>query len=420
MTEVSQVEPAEGAGQPPHRAAVEVGPLYGFVRGLARFLVRYHYRVESHGTVPDAGPLLVVSNHTNGLADGGVMLDLTSRPIRYLGKYTLFDTPLVGLLCRWVGVIPVYRQKDNVPTAWNASSFAAVHAALGRGQCIGVFPEGSSHSAPRLQRLKTGTARMALGAEAEHDFALGVRVLPVGIVYDDRDRFRTRVAVRIGEPLRAADWRDPHEADPFAAATEMTDAIADALRSLSIDVDEDEDRERVLRAESILPPDARPRVQRLAELSEAARRLRRDRPTSAERWSRRLDALEPARARSALARGSWLALLVPCALFALPPLALAWAIARIPAFPRDKRVTVTLVAAMVLTPASLLALALFAPAWVALAQLVALAALPASWSRHAEAGRSGPPPTDAHRRLGARLAQYCGDGSRASSGAPSS
>ena len=68
------------------------------------------------------------------------------------------------------GAIPVYRRHDQgVDTSRNAETFEAVDRAFADGEAICIFPEGISHSTGRLEPLRTGAARMAIGAERDSD-----------------------------------------------------------------------------------------------------------------------------------------------------------------------------------------------------------------------------------------------------------
>ena len=190
---------------PPERwlVALDRALLAGFFRSL---------EVEGIERVPPGGPLIVVANHVNGLIDP--MLVLGTLPLfpRFLGKSTLWDIPALRPFLAWARVIPVYRRQDaGVDMARNREAFAAGRRVLAEGGVISLFPEGKSHNQPGLTTLKTGAARLALEAEMEAAMGaaapsgppLDVRILPVGLSFDAKERFRSRALVEIGEPFAA-------------------------------------------------------------------------------------------------------------------------------------------------------------------------------------------------------------------------
>jgi hypothetical protein len=142
---------------------------------------------------------------------------------------------------------------------------------------VAIFPEGTSHDEPALVPLKTGAARLALGATAR-----GVRlaVVPVGLVMADRDRARSEALVVLGPPIEWDDLRGA-SADTPAAVRELTERITSALASVTINLDEWADEPLVTTAEAIyaaareLPADPADRVRRLWRAAQWLRALRK-------------------------------------------------------------------------------------------------------------------------------------------------
>ncbi|QDU65510.1 1-acyl-sn-glycerol-3-phosphate acyltransferase [Engelhardtia mirabilis] len=269
--------------------------MYRLAATYARALARGFYRPSiAGGQIPDRGPLILVTNHTNGLADAALLLLLTDRPLRLLAKYSIFEMPFVGSLARWVGAVPVYRQKDQVDMTRNVDAFRAIHATLRRGEVISIFPEGSSETVGSLRPLKTGAARMALGAERDGDGPIGVRILPVGLVYQRRDHWRSRVDLWVGEPFGVEQHLETYAHDERRAVLELTAQIDRALRDVTLGLADLEDRVVLGIAEELLPAEDRSLPERLQVLAAGLARLRRDRPDDAARLTARLGALGPA------------------------------------------------------------------------------------------------------------------------------
>ena len=209
--------------------------LEALVRWLAQALVRLYYPVrlvEGGERIPRDRPVVFLVNHPNGLLDPMVLRVATGRPARFLAKSTLFGNPLGRLTMRAFGSIPVYRAHEAGDRANDASrneeSFAQCRAALARGEALALFPEGASHSDPQLRPLKTGAARIALSAERETADAggrLGAVIVPVGLFYERKAAFRSRVLLDVGEPLEAASLLPAYREDERAAVDSLTDEI---------------------------------------------------------------------------------------------------------------------------------------------------------------------------------------------------
>ena len=84
-------------------------------------------------------------------------------------RLALFDQAFVGTMLRLLGGLPVYRAQDDASQMHrNEETFRGAIAALHDGDAVQIYPEGKSHSEPSLVPMRTGAARIALGAR---DFA---------------------------------------------------------------------------------------------------------------------------------------------------------------------------------------------------------------------------------------------------------
>jgi glycerol-3-phosphate O-acyltransferase / dihydroxyacetone phosphate acyltransferase len=217
--------------------------LYALVRELVGFALRVFYRLEQKGgPLPETGPLLLVGNHPNALIDPALLLALSPRPLTFLAKAPLFRIPVLGALLRTLGALPIQRRQDGpADAAANAAVLEAGARALGAGRALAIFPEGKSHSDPRLADLKTGAARMALAAGAV------VNVVPVGLTYAQKGRFRSPVHVEVGAPLVVPPQKEPTPPEVRA----LTARISEALGAVTLELEAWEDLPLIATAEAL-------------------------------------------------------------------------------------------------------------------------------------------------------------------------
>ncbi|MEO7040973.1 MAG: 1-acyl-sn-glycerol-3-phosphate acyltransferase [Gemmatimonadaceae bacterium] len=185
-------------------------------------------RVVNGERIPVSGPILVAMNHQNALIDALLALWIVPRELRITAKATLGDTMAGALLMKSIGVIPLRRVVDNpaAPSPMrNRHAFEAMIDELRRGGAILVFPEGKSHNEPEIAPLKTGLARAAIRAHQEG--ISGIKVIPIGITFEDKATPGTRVIAQVGEPIAMDDWTGED-------ARELTESIAERLRSISM------------------------------------------------------------------------------------------------------------------------------------------------------------------------------------------
>jgi 1-acyl-sn-glycerol-3-phosphate acyltransferase len=339
--------------------------LYEALRWAGSVALRWYYRevtIEGLEHVPREAPLLVVSNHPNQLVDALLVGTSLQRDVLFTGKAILLDHPAMAFVMRRLPFVPLRRAHDErkkleggkgtpaggaargarpehhdtaataearhrasapattgalsapgapgapgAPMApdpsRNAASFAAIHDALAARHAVLIFPEGISHHAPQLAPIKTGAARIVLSARDErgiHD----VRVLPVGLNFEDKAAPRTRVLVRIGAPIDVDAWRP---ADGEGPVDGLTRDIDEAMRAVTLNFASDAERARVVGAARLLSGlFAEPTTVPYADVSLAAEHdaaLRADRVRQAaahaepalrarvDRFADRLDAL---------------------------------------------------------------------------------------------------------------------------------
>jgi hypothetical protein len=144
------------------------------------------------------------------------------------------------------GAIPVYRKQDDPDKMdRNLDTFSACFAAFARGRLVAIYPEGTTHAEVRVQRIKTGAARIALGYEADHPGEL--RMIPIGLSFEARKSFRGRVLVAFGEPIHPAAYLQAYREDPVKAVDALTRDLQWAMEAQVVNVERIDDQ-RLVRA----------------------------------------------------------------------------------------------------------------------------------------------------------------------------
>ncbi|GAA1910315.1 lysophospholipid acyltransferase family protein [Streptantibioticus ferralitis] len=187
-------------------------------------------RIAGLENIPEEGPAIIAGNHLS-FSDHFLMPAILPRRITFLAKQEYFTGPglkgaLIASFFRSAGQIPVDR------TGGKAAHPAVTEAlaVLGRGELMGVYPEGTRSHDGRLYKGRTGVAVMALKAHAP--------VVPCAMVgtFEIQPPGRLlpkirRVTIRFGKPLDFSRF-EGLEGDRFVLRS-IVDEIMYAIMELS-------------------------------------------------------------------------------------------------------------------------------------------------------------------------------------------
>lgn len=202
-----------------------MNPVYASVIGVVLTAFRaLDWRIEVSGAhhIPATGPGVVATNHVSYLdfifAGYGVR-EQRGRRLRFVAKREVFDHAVSGPLMRAMRHIRVDRAGDT------DAAMREVRVALGEGDLVGMFPEGTISRSFVPLPFKSGAARMAMTA--------GAPLIP-GAVWGSqrlytkgRDLSLTRgvvVTVSFGEPI---DY--DRDEDAAAVTGRLRDAVVDLV-----------------------------------------------------------------------------------------------------------------------------------------------------------------------------------------------
>ncbi|MFL6245961.1 MAG: lysophospholipid acyltransferase family protein [Thermoanaerobaculia bacterium] len=230
------------------------------ITAFFRFCLRIFFRrIELLGLerVPNvdnqhSGAVVFAVNHPNGLVDPLFLLCFAPARVSFLGKAPLFGYPIVGSIVRAFDTIPVYRKQelgDRSLAEANATMFARAREVLQRGGSIAIFPEGTTHDDPQMRELKTGAARIALGANVD-----AMTVIPTGIYYTAKQAFRSSVLVLFGEPIPVQPLGTEGE-PPVDDVDRLTAAIDAGLDAVTLQAESHTALDLIARAEDIFTAD---------------------------------------------------------------------------------------------------------------------------------------------------------------------
>ncbi|MFD3487209.1 MULTISPECIES: lysophospholipid acyltransferase family protein [unclassified Streptomyces] len=201
---------------------------YVLLGPLLRLLFRP--RIEGLEHIPADGAAILAGNHLS-FSDHFLMPAIIRRRITFLAKAEYFTGPgikgrLTAGFFRGVGQIPVDRSGKEAGQAAIREGLGV----LGKGELLGIYPEGTRSHDGRLYKGKVGVAVMAIRAQ--------VPVVPCAMVGTfeiqppgQKIPSIKRVTIRFGEPLDFSRYAGLE--NQKAAVRAVTDEIMYAILGLS-------------------------------------------------------------------------------------------------------------------------------------------------------------------------------------------
>ncbi|WP_405682591.1 lysophospholipid acyltransferase family protein [Streptomyces sp. NBC_01238] len=187
-------------------------------------------RIEGPEHIPEHGAAIVAGNHLS-FSDHFLMPAILKRRITFLAKAEYFTGPgvkgrLTAAFFHSIGQIPV----DGSGKDAGQAAIREGLGVLGRGELLGIYPEGTRSHDGRLYKGKVGVAVMAIRAQ--------VPVVPCAMVgtFEIQPPGQVvprikRVTIRFGEPLDFSRYAGLE--NQKAAIRAVTDEIMYAILTLS-------------------------------------------------------------------------------------------------------------------------------------------------------------------------------------------
>ncbi len=171
--------------------------MYGFIKALLRcyFRIAYNLKFDGRENIPTDTTVIYTPNHRSN-ADPPLVGSFLKGHISFMAKEELFKNKIFAWLIRSLGAFPVSRGKGDMKV---------IDTSIERleNDSLMIFPEGGRSKDGKVQKGHTGAALIAARS--------GKCIVPVGVVYGDKLRFRTKVTIKYGQPIDPAEYVESRE-----------------------------------------------------------------------------------------------------------------------------------------------------------------------------------------------------------------
>ncbi len=168
--------------------------MYAFVKFLVRcyFRLFFNLKIEGRKNIPKGETVIYASNHRS-YYDPPLVGCGSRGKLCFMAKEELFEKKLFAWLIRTLGAFPVSRGKGDTGVIDTAVEKLNKRSLM-------IFPEGTRSKDGKVGRGHTGAALISARS--------GKRIVPVGVVYEGKLGFRTKVTLKYGEPIDPAEYAE--------------------------------------------------------------------------------------------------------------------------------------------------------------------------------------------------------------------
>jgi 1-acyl-sn-glycerol-3-phosphate acyltransferase len=198
---------------------------YGIVRGLILAVAKLVGRIQVVGAdkVPADGAFILAPVHRSNV-DFALTSIVTRRPMRYMGKDSIWKSKLLGRFVSMLGAFPVHRGSAD------RDAMKACIDIIDGGNPLVMFPEGTRQSGPVVQEMFDGTAYVAAKAN--------VPIIPMGIGGTEAMMPKgakmirpTKLVLVVGAPIPPPE-RTESGRTPRSAVAKLTQQLHDEIQVL--------------------------------------------------------------------------------------------------------------------------------------------------------------------------------------------
>jgi 1-acyl-sn-glycerol-3-phosphate acyltransferase len=208
-------------GDPTRGTRISYAVVRGLIHGVAKLLGRV--RVVGAEKIPAEGAFILAPVHRSNV-DFALTAILTRRPMRYMGKDSIWKSKLLGRFVTMLGAFPVHRGSAD------RDALKACTDIVNGGSPLVMFAEGTRCTGPVVEHLFDGTAFVASRTQ--------VPIIPVGIGGSEammpkgaRMLRPSKLVLLVGDPIPAPALTEKGRV-PRSAVGELTTRLHAELQPL--------------------------------------------------------------------------------------------------------------------------------------------------------------------------------------------
>lgn len=160
--------------------------------------------------------------------------------IVYLARSDYFKNKRVAGVLRFFGILPAFRMEEGIGNLRkNQGVFERCVEILNDNKALGVMPEGNQGFSRKVRPLMKGTFRIAFSAQQKYGMAPGVKIVPIGIHFENFDKFGEHIIINAGMPIEVSEYMEEFQEKPAVAINKIRKRLHDDLTRLTLNLNTD-------------------------------------------------------------------------------------------------------------------------------------------------------------------------------------
>jgi glycerol-3-phosphate O-acyltransferase/dihydroxyacetone phosphate acyltransferase len=98
------------------------------------------------------------------------------------------------------------------------------------------MPEGNQGEQRKLRTFTKGIFRIAFDAQQKYGTNPGVKIIPVGIDFEDIKKYGKQIIINIGKPIEVSDYMTSYAENPVIATNEIRDRLRSDIKKITLDL----------------------------------------------------------------------------------------------------------------------------------------------------------------------------------------
>lgn len=192
--------------------------------------------------IPKNAHLMFAINHQNALMDAlALIFALKRMQLVFLARSDIFKKSFTARILMFIKILPIYRIRDGYGSLKNNDEvFLKTTEVIMSKRGLALLPEGSHEGIHRLRQLKKGFARIAFQTEEANNYSLDIKIIPVGLDYDNYENCRSTLFVNFGKPISVSDYYSQYKESSVRAINQLKEDLWKKLSPLMVHIESEE------------------------------------------------------------------------------------------------------------------------------------------------------------------------------------